>query len=278
MGLEDVIVEVLGLLGTPVDGRRLTVAARGHRVELDVARVSVRPPSIRAITAPPLPPMPRSWSEWAASMPGWTDWSAWSGRTPWAAAEAAWPALGRVELALRDIAVDGRTPFEVLDVTAAEVLVELASPATLVARDLNLRVEASCAALEAWLPPDLTVRVRPDGHLGVTRRGWDRVGEVTATLSVVDGLLQVELGGVEVRGIRLRAPARWQRRYRLDPATYHPGLRFEEVRVDPGPGRVRARLHLGEWREPVSFEQLGDLRSSLARRAPVTLRSLLGGG
>jgi len=41
--------------------------------------------------------------------------------------------------------------------------------------------------------------------------------------------------------------------------------------------RLRARLHLGEWREPISFEQLGDLQSRLARRAPVTLRSLLGG-
>ena len=188
-----------------------------------------------------------------------------------------WPALGRIELALRDVAVDGRTPFEVLDVTAAEVAVELASPATLVARDLTLRVEVSCPALEAWLPPDLTVRARSDGRLGVTRRGWGRVGELPVALSVVDGLLQLEMDAVEVRGIRLRAPRRWQRRQRLDPATYHPGLRLEEVTVDPGPDRVRARLHLGEWREPVSFEQLGDLRTRLARRAPVTLRSLLGG-
>ena len=50
MALEDVLVEVLRHLGTSVDGRRLTVEARGHRVELDVARVSVRPPSMRPMS------------------------------------------------------------------------------------------------------------------------------------------------------------------------------------------------------------------------------------
>jgi hypothetical protein len=305
VGLEDVVVEVLRLLGTAVDGRRLTIAARGHRVELDVAGVSVRPPSVRPVApaaASPPPASPSwpglSWSAWADAVPEWVDWSRWMELSPWSSppagsagplgaagagwsssrsGEASWPALGRIALALRDVAVDGRIPFEVLDVSAAEVAVELANPPTLVARDLGLRVEASCPALEAWLPPDLTVRARTDGRLGATRRGWGRVGELPVTLSVAEGLLQLDIDGVEVRGIRLQAPRRWRRRQRLDPAGYHPGLRFEHVDVDAASGRVRARLHLAEWREPVSFEQLGDLRARLTRRAPVTLRSLLGG-
>ena len=305
MGLEDVVVEVLRLLGTQVDGRRLTVEARGHRVELDVARVRIRPPSMRSPrvrSAPssrsPSSRSPSSWQDWADSLGEWADWTRWADLTPWplgapasgglapdvvpasAPPDSGWPALGRLALALRNVAVDGRTPFEVLDVTAAEVVVELARPAALVARDLSLVVEASGAALRAWLPPELTVRIRADGRLGVTRRGWGPLGEATAALRVVDGLLQVDVDAVEVRGIRLRAPKRLQRRLRLDPASYHPGLRFEEIgvveAVAGAPRRLRARLHLGEWREPISFEQLGDLQSRLARRAPVTLRSLLG--
>jgi hypothetical protein len=300
VGLEDVVVEVLRLLGTQVDGRRLTVEARGHRVELDVARVRMRPPSMRppSMRSPsgagavvprssrPSPPSPpSSWQDWADSVGEWVDWTRWTELAPWGAPpqarEPGWPALGRLALALRNVAVDGRTPFEVLDVTAAEVVVELARPAALVARDLSLVVEASGAALRAWLPPELRVRLRADGRLGVTRRGWGPLGEATAALRVVDGLLQADVDAVEVRGIRLRAPRRLQRRLRLDPASYHPGLRFEEIGlVDDVAGasrRLRARLHLDEWREPVSFEQLGDLRSRLARRAPLTLRSLLGG-
>jgi hypothetical protein len=289
VGLEDVVahlvVEVLRLLGTQVDGRRLTVVARGHRVELDISRLSVRPPSMRRVMPGrrPLPSAASAWPGWPEALPVWADWSRWPELVPWPPAPAsrpadlAWPALGRLEVALREVAVDGRVPFEVLDVTAGEVVLELAGSATLVARDLHLEVAASGAALQAWLPPDLRVRVREDGRLGVTRRGWGTLGEATAVLGVVDGRLQVALDAVEVRGVRLRAPKRWRRRVRLDPARYHPGLRFEEVEVARDSDRVRARLHLGEWREPVSFEQLGELRAHLARRAPVTLRSLLGG-
>jgi len=283
VGLEDVVVEVLRLLGTQVDGRRLTVEARGHRVELDVARVRIRPPSMRPPSMRSAPSS--SWQDWADSLGEWVDWTRWTELAPWGAPaqsrEAGWPALGRLALGLRNVAVDDRTPFEVLDVTAAEVVVELARPATLVARDLSLVVEASGAGLRAWLPPELTVRIRADGRLGVTRRGWGPLGEATAALRVVDGFLEVDVDAVEVRGIRLRAPRRLQRRLRLDPASYHPGLRFEEIGVVEDVAgasrRLRARLHLGEWREPISFEQLGDLQSRLARRAPVTLRSLLGG-
>ena len=67
MALEDVLVEVLRHLGTSVDGRRLTVEARGHRVELDVARVSVRPPSMRPMPSTTTPPRPPTWlSPWPA--------------------------------------------------------------------------------------------------------------------------------------------------------------------------------------------------------------------
>src|SRR5262245_55372310 len=130
MGLEDVLVEVLRLLGTPVDGRRLMVAARGHRVELDVARVSIRPPSVRPLPAPARP-RPRnwlpSWPAWGDPVPDWAEWTEWTDWSRWGeAAPGPWPAFGRIELALRDVAVDGRTPFEVLDVGAAEVAVELA--------------------------------------------------------------------------------------------------------------------------------------------------------
>lgn len=288
MGLEDIVVEVLRLLGTQVDGRRLTVVARGHRVELDVARLSIRPPSMRRVVPAPrsLPPATAwpelTWQDWADSLGALVDWTRWNELTPWPgvappSSGTGWPALGRLLLELRDVAVDGRTPFEVLDVTAAEVLVEPADPATLVARDLRLVLEASGAAVQAWLPPEVEVRIRPDGRLGVTRRGWGPLGEATAELAVVDGVLQVDLDAVEVRGFRLRAPKRLRRQHRLDPARYHPGLRAEHVEVDGAVGRVRARFDLGEWREPVSFEQLGDLRARLARRAPITLRSMLGG-
>jgi hypothetical protein len=292
VALADVVVEVFRLLGTPGEGRHLTLQARGHEVNLAVAHVDVRPPSPDAWVAGPGTPGSSAWrslTEWPslaawqsawASIPEWPSLPEWPSFREWPSfpEAAGWgmPALGRVSLALRDVAVDDRAPFEVLDITADAVSVDLGNPPTLVARGLVFEVAASSRALGAWLPDGIVISLRPDGRLGLTRSGWGRWAEVPVAVTVVDGTAHVDADAVVVRGRRLPAPRRWHQHRELDPATYHPGLRFESVEVDAPADRVRARLSLAEWREPVSLGQLLDLRGRLGRHAPVVHRSLVG--
>jgi hypothetical protein len=178
------------------------------------------------------------------------------------------------------VKIDQWAPLERLRLAAASVSLDLGGRPTLVARDLRFDAEASLKTLAAWLPGDPIVHLRPDGRFDLTRSGWDHWVEVPVTVRVVDGVARFEVDALVVRGWRLPAPKRFHQRRRLDPATYHPGLRFESITPDPAAKVVRATLTLGEWREPVSLGQLLDLRGrlgSLGRQAPLLLRSLVGG-
>lgn len=101
-----------------------------------------------------------------------------------------------------------------------------------------------------------------EGRLGRLARAVDVVAVVEPTVD--DGLLVLSVDAVEVLGRRLGLPARYRRAATVDPAVLRPDLELRSVEVAAsGVTVVGAVPRLAQ---PITFEQLDQLREGLAHR------------